>query len=125
MIIDGMTNEKAIPPSAAVKGVAADDGVLHPGGRQVVFDHVVKRLENLEAVPPTGSCPERDDGFSWGTTGKAACQLGDQHGIIGCERETLARPCLNPSDGIEIGATTVRFHQRGAAGTLVRTQSRL
>jgi len=44
--------------------------------------------------------------------------------LIGCERETLARPCLNPFDGIDIGAATVRFHQHGAAGTLIRTRSR-
>jgi predicted TIM-barrel fold metal-dependent hydrolase len=105
-----MTNGRATPWSAAGEGTIADDGVFHPSGRQIVFDDLAERFENLEAVPPLGCGPERDDGFFWGTTWKATFHLGDQDGVTGGERETLARPCLNPLNGIDIGPTTVQFH---------------
>src|SRR5262245_18401905 len=68
-----------------------DEGVLHPGWRQVVRHHLSHRLENLELVPGRIPGPERHNRLQRWAAGHVAGDLGGQDRGLLRQCEALAR----------------------------------
>src|SRR3954452_23670876 len=97
-------NREASSASAATKSFALDrtQGILEPGGRQVVLHHLLDRLENLEVAPLSVLGPECHHGLQWRAAGDSTGKLGREHRSVLRQRKAHACPFLHAFNGLEM-----------------------